>query len=53
MMYSDILNGVIPMWAAILVFIAFALVGRIHTPRRSESEWLLWRQNQEGRYDDG
>ena len=41
------------MWAAILVFIAFALVGRIQAPRKTEAEWLLWRQNQEGRYDDG
>ena len=42
------------MLAALLVFIAFALMGCIKTPRRrSEAEWLLWRQNQEGRGDDG
>ena len=41
------------MWVAILVFIAFALVGRIQPPRKTEAEWLLWRQNQEDRYDDG
>ncbi len=41
------------MWAALLVFIAFALIGRIQPARRNEGEWLLWRQNQEGRCDDG
>lgn len=42
------------MIAALLVFLAFALVGCIRSPRRpSEGDWLLWRQNQEGRGDDG
>jgi len=41
------------MLAAILVFLAFALVGRIKSSPRREGEWLLWRQNQEGRCDDG
>lgn len=41
------------MLVVILVFAAFALVGHIRTPRRSEGDWLLWRQNQEGRSDDG
>ena len=41
------------MLAAIFVLLAFALVGCIKRPRRSEGDWLLWRQNQEGRSDDG
>jgi len=38
------------MLAAFLVFIAFALVAGILSPRtRQEADWLLWRQNQEWR----
>ncbi|MDZ4055330.1 MAG: hypothetical protein U1A07_06820 [Phenylobacterium sp.] len=41
------------MLAALLVFIAFALVAGILSPRtRHEADWLLWRQNQEGRGED-
>ena len=40
------------MLAALLVFIAFALVAGILSPRTQEADWLLWRQNQEGRGED-
>lgn len=41
------------MLVALLVFVALALVGRVSRPPADESAWLLWRENQEDRRDDG
>jgi hypothetical protein len=41
------------MLVALLVFAALALVGRISRPPQDQSAWLLWRENQEERRDDG
>jgi hypothetical protein len=41
------------MLVALLVFIALALVGRVSRPREDQGAWLLWRENQEDRRDDG
>ncbi len=41
------------MLVALLVFVALALVGRVSRPPVDEGAWLLWRENQEDRRDDG
>jgi len=42
------------MLVALLVFIALALVGRVsRPPDQGQGAWLLWRENQEDRRDDG
>jgi len=41
------------MFVALLVFVALALVGRVSRPPADEGAWLLWRENQEDRRDDG
>lgn len=41
------------MLVALLVFVALALVGRISRPPAYQGAWLLWRENQEERRDDG
>ena len=41
------------MLVALLVFVALALVGRVSGPPPDEGAWLLWRENQEDRRDDG
>jgi hypothetical protein len=41
------------MIVALLVFVALALVGRVSRPPADEGAWLLWRENQEDRRDDG
>jgi hypothetical protein len=41
------------MLVALLVFVALALVGRVSRPPTDEGTWLLWRENQEDRRDDG